>query len=118
MNKLLTGLCKNSLSLRQVSFLHPYYTMFTIIGIMFTGIAVGFIFRKRRIFYISHLITGLIWILLFLLGIEVGGNPQIMNHLYTLGAETLVLTLFCLAGSCVAAWGLWRMLYQPKGGKR
>ena len=58
MNKLLTGLCKNSLSLRQVSFLHPYYTMFTIIGIMFTGIAVGFIFRKRRIFYISHLITG------------------------------------------------------------
>ena len=92
--------------------------MFIIIGIMFAGMLLGFLLRKQRLSWIHKVITVFIWLLLFLLGIEVGGNPQIMNHLYTLGAEALVLTLFCLAGSCVAAWGLWRMLYQPKGGKR
>ena len=55
--------------------------------------------------------------LLFLLGLEVGNNRQIIEGLATLGIEALIITLACLTGSCLLAWGLWRWLYKRKGGK-
>ena len=47
-------------------------------------------------------------LLLFLLGIEVGGNPRIVNGLQTLGLEAIVLTIGGCAGSVLFAWALWR----------
>ena len=46
--------------------------------------------------------------LLFLLGIEVGANPRIINGLQTLGLEAVILTLGGSAGSVLFAWALWR----------
>ena len=53
--------------------------MLTVVVIMFCGIAVGYLLRKRNIRFISHIITVLIWLLLFLLGIEVGINPLLAD---------------------------------------
>jgi len=55
--------------------------------------------------------------LLFLLGIEVGGNRRIVEGLATLGVEAFVITLACVLGSCILAWGLWYLLYKKKGEK-
>lgn len=52
--------------------------MFTIIGLMLTGMLLGYLLRKRSLHKIHTVITVLIWALLFILGIEVGGNEQ--NH--------------------------------------
>ena len=41
----------------------------------------------------------LIWVLLFLLGIEVGSNPRIISGLQTLGLEAIVLTFGGSLGS-------------------
>lgn len=46
-----------------------------------------------------------------------GGNSQIMEGLATLGAEAFIITLACVLGSCIFAWGLWYLLYKRKGSK-
>lgn len=89
--------------------------MFTIIGLMFTGMLLGYLLRKRNLNKIHTIITVLIWTLLFILGIEVGGNEQIIKGLHTIGLEAIVLTAGGTLGSVIAAWTLWRVLYKQKG---
>ena len=73
----------------------------------------------RCINNVHRIITWLIWILLFLLGTEVGGNKMILEGLHTIGLEALVITLAAVAGSVLGAWGLWLFIsYRDvKGGK-
>lgn len=61
--------------------------------IMLCGIGTGYLLRNKKMRAIGRVITVLIWLLLFLLGIEVGSNPRIVNGLQTLGLEAIVLTL-------------------------
>ena len=67
--------------------------MFTIIGLMLTGMLLGYLLRKRDLKKIHQVITLLIWLLLFILGIEVGSNEQIIKGLHTIGLEAVILTL-------------------------
>lgn len=67
--------------------------MFTIIGLMLTGMLLGYLLRKRNLSGIHKVITVLIWLLLFILGIEVGGNEQIIKGLHTIGLEAVILTI-------------------------
>ena len=82
---------------------------------MLCGIAVGRLLRGRQPGFVSHIITVLIWALLFLLGVEVGANPKIISGLQTLGLEALILTIGGSIGSVFAAWLLWKQV--SKGGK-
>lgn len=86
--------------------------MFTIIGLMLTGMLLGFLLRKQKLSGIHKAITVLIWLLLFLLGIDVGGNQKIINGLHTIGLEAIVITLAAVLGSVTAAWALWYVLYK------
>lgn len=86
--------------------------MFIIIGLMLTGMLLGFLLRKRNLKKIHQIITVLIWLLLFILGVEVGSNEQIIKGLHTIGFEAVILTLGGTLGSVIAAWALWRALYK------
>ena len=86
--------------------------MFIIIGIMFAGMLLGFLLRKQRLSWIHKVITVFIWLLLFLLGIDVGSNQEIINGLHTIGLEAVILTLAAVLGSVTAAWALWYMVYK------
>ena len=88
--------------------------MFTVIGIMFIGIGLGYMLRRQSLPGINKAITALIWLLLFLLGIEVGHNERIIRSLPTLGLEAFIIAILCVLGSCVAAWGLWRYVNGRK----
>ena len=102
--------------------------MLKIVMIMLCGIGTGYLLRNKKMGAIGRVITALIWLLLFLLGIEVGSNPRIVNGLQTLGLEAIVLTLAGSAGSVLFAWALWKMVNRgkasaqeasdEKGGKR
>ncbi len=85
--------------------------MFIIIGVMLAGMLVGFLLRNKRLLWIHKIITLLIWTLLFLLGINVGGNEMIIKGLHTLGIEAFIITLAAVSGSILCAWGLWYLLY-------
>ena len=81
---------------------------------MFSGIALGWVLRKFPLGFLSWCIMGLIWALLFLLGLEVGSNERLMQALPTLGLEALCITLASVLGSITAAAWLWRWI--QKGG--
>ena len=77
--------------------------MFIIIGIMLTGMLFGYLLRSKRLTWIHKIITFLIWVLLFLLGIDVGGNDirtrstyyyagsGYRQHIIRLGALVLIV---------------------------
>ena len=88
--------------------------MFTVIMCMLGGMLLGFLLRRRPMPWVQRVITALIWLLLFLLGIEVGGNRRIVEGLATLGLEAVLLSLAGLAGSCCTAWALWYWLYRKR----
>ena len=85
--------------------------MFTVILFLFAGIAAGRLLRNRDCGWVS---TILIWSLLFLLGVEVGGNRTIISSLPSLGLDALLIAVLSLAGSCLFAWLLWRHLKSEK----
>ncbi len=91
--------------------------MFIVILFIFLGIGLGYTLRKKITSlacisavgkWNSRATTWLIWLLLFMLGIEVGSNDQLISALPTLGVEALVLSSFATLGCCALAWALWR----------
>lgn len=88
--------------------------MFTVITIMFIGIGTGYLLRRQSLPWIQKAITLLIWLLLFLLGMEVGQNEQVIRSLPTLGLEALAIAVACALGSCIAAWMLWKRIKRKK----
>lgn len=86
--------------------------MFIIIGIMLTGMLIGYLLRNKRLHWIQKVITILIWLLLFLLGTEVGGNEAIIRGLHNIGLEAAVITVAAVAGSVLCAWALWYLIYE------
>ena len=91
--------------------------MLIIVAIMLCGIAVGYLFRNKNTRFVSHVITALIWLLLFLLGIEVGSNPRIVMGMQTLGIEALVLTIGGAVGTILCAWLLWIYVSRKEASK-
>ncbi len=90
--------------------------MLKVVAIMLSGMAVGFLLRKRRLRIVPHAVTVLIWLLLFFLGVEVGENPQVINGITSLGLEALWLSIAGLAGTVAFSWALWHWVSRKKGG--
>lgn len=89
--------------------------MFTVIAIMFGGIAVGYLFRKVGFLQkIGRPISYTILLLLFLLGISVGSNEAIMNNLTTLGGQAFLIALAGTMGSVFAAWGVYHFFFKER----
>lgn len=91
--------------------------MLKVVAIMLSGMAVGFLLRKRQLKVVPHAVTVLIWLLLFFLGIEVGENPQVINGIRDLGLEALWLAMTGIAGTVLFSWALWRWVNAKKGGE-
>ena len=79
---------------------------------MLTGMLIGYLLRNKRLKWIHKVITVLIWLLLFLLGIDVGGNEAIINGLHSIGLEAAIITLAAVIGSTLFAWALWYFIYE------
>lgn len=87
--------------------------MFIVILFMLAGILVGFIFRKWKFRFTNAIILTLIWLLLFLLGVEVGLNEQVVSQFPKLGFEAFLIACFATLGSIVGA----RILMPPTSDK-
>lgn len=81
--------------------------MFVVISVMLAGIAVGYLLRRWKLRFIHGLILTLIWLLLFLLGLEVGTNETVVRQFGNLGFEAFILASAATLGSVLAAWLLW-----------
>ena len=74
--------------------------MFIALGITFFGIAVGFLLRHWPLTpVLTRGVTPAIMLLLFALGVSVGGNEALMRALPRLGGTALTLTAASMVGS-------------------
>lgn len=81
--------------------------MFIVIVFMLAGIAFGYVLRSKKISFIHRIILTLVWVLLFLLGLEVGANETVVQQFGTLGLQAFLLATGGTLGSVVFAWILW-----------
>ena len=89
--------------------------MFIVILIMMAGIAAGRLLRHRRMSGLGKITNALIWVLLFLLGVEVGGDDRIVSGIADLGLEAVAISVVGVAGSALLASGLWAWSKRRKG---
>lgn len=87
--------------------------MLKIILVMLAGMGLGFALRKAGLLkHIGKSISVTIKIMLFLLGLEVGGNPEIIGNLSTLGLQALLISFAGTLGSLLAGWGLYLWIFK------
>lgn len=87
--------------------------MIIVISLMVCGIVLGYIFREKNLKIVQKLINYAIFLLLFLLGITVGANDNVMNNLDSIGLEALIITLAAVSGSILCAWAVYRFFFIP-----
>ena len=67
--------------------------MLVVLLILWSSVLVGFLLRRWPQPWVSKLLTISIWLMLFIIGIEVGGNEVLVESLGQLGAEALLITV-------------------------
>ena len=75
---------------------------------------VGRLLRRWPQPWVSGLLTYIIWVMLFCIGIEVGGNETLMQSLGRLGWESFVATLLIAVVCSLGVCWFWRTFLTKK----
>ena len=88
--------------------------MFTVILVLWCSAAAGYALHRYSVPQIGRLITWSVWLLLFLMGKEVGENPVLVQHIGRIGTEALVLALTTCAGCATLSAMVWKRLRRRR----
>lgn len=90
--------------------------MAIILILMLAGIIVGLVLGKYPIIpkINEKLLNMAIYILLLFLGIAVGSNEKIINNLFAIGLQALVIAIGAIAGSVVVCWMIYKAYFHLK----
>jgi uncharacterized membrane protein YbjE (DUF340 family) len=88
--------------------------MITVLLFMLTGIGIGFsIHRYPKVIRLNDkLISGAIYVLLFLLGTSVGLNKTILQNLDKIGVQAAIITAGAISGSVLSLWMVYRFFFR------
>ncbi len=89
--------------------------MYYIILFCIAGGIVGYRLRhSRSLRRASHSASLTVSVMLFMLGLTIGGDKQLIANLPSLGGQALLIGGCATLGSAVMAAGVWRWLYKRK----
>ncbi len=88
--------------------------MLIIIASLLAGYIIGYLTRRHPVKKTPAIINALIWLLLLLMGWEVGSTPNLAESLSTLGKEALTLTIASVTGGIAASYLLWKVINRNK----
>lgn len=92
--------------------------MLRILIILFIGMLIGyFCAGKKFTHYSEQGIKYAVFVLLFVFGISIGSNSQIILHVWEVGGQALTIALLGMVGSLIASYLAQRYFLQ-KGGKK
>ena len=88
--------------------------MLIILVIMFAGMALGYFLRNKvkLVKLNDKLILYAIFLLLFLLGVAMGNNEQIMNNLGSIGLHAFIISIGAILGSIVLACIIGKVFFK------
>ncbi len=85
--------------------------MFIVLAIIAIGIVIGSLIRSPKATKLfSGLLNYIIYLLLLVMGIVVGGNEHIVNNLSTIGLRALIISSGATLGSITLALILYRYI--------
>ena len=84
--------------------------------VMLSGVLIGYILRNIRA--IPALVSKIIFLLLFVMGLSVGSNPQVIQGLGTLGLLGIAISVVSIAGSVFLSWIVYRHLFKKEDDQR
>ncbi|MFN2394766.1 MAG: LysO family transporter [Bacteroidales bacterium] len=93
--------------------------MFIVVIIMTAGILAGFLLRKHKkiISFSEKLVMSAIYLLLFLLGVAIGVNDEIIERFAEMGWLAFLITLGGIGGSIFMGWLVFSLFLKPKTGQ-
>lgn len=78
-----------------------------ILLILLISVSIGMMLRTCRIVrHLGKTATLTVWLLIFVFGISLGSNKEIVSDFGRLGITSVIVALTGVAGSVLAAWGL------------
>lgn len=79
----------------------------------------GYFVRKiPQVKYVGTVITFIIMLLLFFLGVSVGANEQVVKNFSSIGFDALIITLGGTLGTVLCAWFVYERFFKRKGKNR
>ena len=88
--------------------------------VMLSGILIGYILRNIRAIpaLVSKINIYIIFLLLFVMALSVGSNPQVIQGLGTLGLLGIAISVVSIAGSVFLSWIVYRHLFKKEDDQR
>ena len=87
--------------------------MFSIIAIMLTGITLGYLFRNKSFLQNTEkTISITIFLLLFIMGITIGSNDNLIRNLGNFGWQAAIIAFSATCGSVLASWLVMRFFFN------
>lgn len=91
--------------------------MYFALGLMFVGIFVGRLLLKVAKISVSVLLMAAICLLLFILGLELGYNDNLISKFASIGMVSLIIAVSVVLGSCLAAKVLYSYVLKNQSEK-
>ncbi|MBW6479041.1 MAG: lysine exporter LysO family protein [Bacteroidales bacterium] len=93
--------------------------MFTVVIIMAAGMLAGYLLRKHKklISLSERLVMWAIYLLLFLLGVTIGVNDQILERFAEMGWLAFIIAVGGIGGSILIGWLVFTFFLKSKTGQ-
>lgn len=76
-----------------------------ILLILIASVGVGLLLRRvKQLRYAEKTATWTVWALVFVLGVSLGGNNEVVSDFARFGISALIIALAGVGGSVFAAW--------------
>lgn len=93
--------------------------MLKLIGIMLAGVLLGRLFKDSR--FPKWIASGSILtivLLLFVMGVELGSNRNLVENIIPLGGNALIISLAATFGSVIAAVAVGHFFFKDAGNEK
>ena len=86
--------------------------MYIALGLMFVGILLGALTRNMFKIKLSGAIMVVICLLLFVLGLELGHNKELLSSFTTIGVSAIAISVLAVTGSCITGGLVYKFIYK------
>ncbi len=87
-----------------------------VLFLLIVSICIGIMLRRfRGLRRIERTSTWTVWMLIFVFGISLGSNDEIVNDFAGFGLTALIVAFAGVAGSVLVAWGIGNYIDKSRG---